>query len=489
MLFQPRMLEPSKPRPSLKISSVSSRMGQLKCCQVPKVSTNLMSTILAPLFLANSITLLGVLMDVVCLVSFLFSLLFAAAGAGAASESGSRTAWRRQIRFDFDSGLKLSGLPRVIALLAVLGQVQPGGFDFREDPQSDGRVDQEAMTMVPTMARPRSEPYGLELLEHQGLEQRSVTCVAQGWLPDCHWPRSGPRSPVSRAPRFRRRHGRRRYPGRHHSRTRTFTFQQEEPGDQPGGEADRHRPSGVTNPQAGVMTTSPATAPEQKAKHARACRETIHSACGPDERSDGGGQGGGGEGIGGDAVRGHRAAGVETHTSPPRACRCPPCTGPCCAGAWVPCRSRSACPGSGRGSSADQPEVICTTVPPAKSMALMPAAWAFPSAIHEPIDPPNHVRHAGNKPETSTRVMKTQNGRELHALGNGADDQSRGDDGEHQLVHRKDVMRHPGRIIAVRTRIDPVQKRKPEAAQEPGAAVKDQAVAGRRTRGSSPTRR
>src|SRR5213075_819888 len=61
MLFQPRMEEPSKPSPSEKISSVSSRMGQVKCCQVPKVSTNLMSTILAPLFLASSNTLLGVL--------------------------------------------------------------------------------------------------------------------------------------------------------------------------------------------------------------------------------------------------------------------------------------------------------------------------------------------------------------------------------------------------------------------------------------------
>src|SRR5205807_10441745 len=68
MLFQPRMEEPSKPRPSLKISSVSSRMGQEKCCQVPKVSTNLMSTILAPLFLANSNTLLGVLMQYCCLL-------------------------------------------------------------------------------------------------------------------------------------------------------------------------------------------------------------------------------------------------------------------------------------------------------------------------------------------------------------------------------------------------------------------------------------
>src|SRR5204863_4281951 len=63
-LFQPRIEEPSNPSPSLKISSVNSRMGQLKCCQVPNVSTNLMSIIFAPVFLANSITLLGVLIEV-----------------------------------------------------------------------------------------------------------------------------------------------------------------------------------------------------------------------------------------------------------------------------------------------------------------------------------------------------------------------------------------------------------------------------------------
>ena len=34
--------------------------GQVKCCQVPNVSTNLMSTIFAPAFFAISITLLGV---------------------------------------------------------------------------------------------------------------------------------------------------------------------------------------------------------------------------------------------------------------------------------------------------------------------------------------------------------------------------------------------------------------------------------------------
>src|SRR5215471_2886082 len=61
MLFQPRMLEPSKPRPSLKEASSISLIGMLKCCQVPKVSTNLTSTILAPFFFAISNTLLGVL--------------------------------------------------------------------------------------------------------------------------------------------------------------------------------------------------------------------------------------------------------------------------------------------------------------------------------------------------------------------------------------------------------------------------------------------
>src|SRR5499426_2681531 len=60
MDFQPRMDEPSKPSPSLKDSSFNSAMGQLKCCQVPKVSTNFTSTILAPCFFAISRTPFGV---------------------------------------------------------------------------------------------------------------------------------------------------------------------------------------------------------------------------------------------------------------------------------------------------------------------------------------------------------------------------------------------------------------------------------------------
>src|SRR5437660_9216262 len=42
--FQPRMLEPSKPRPSVKMASLYSVSVVVKCCQVPGRSVNLKST-------------------------------------------------------------------------------------------------------------------------------------------------------------------------------------------------------------------------------------------------------------------------------------------------------------------------------------------------------------------------------------------------------------------------------------------------------------
>src|SRR2546429_1037481 len=42
--FHPRMLEPSKPSPSVKISSLYSVSVVVKCCQVPGRSVNLKST-------------------------------------------------------------------------------------------------------------------------------------------------------------------------------------------------------------------------------------------------------------------------------------------------------------------------------------------------------------------------------------------------------------------------------------------------------------
>src|SRR3954469_10703684 len=44
MARQPRMLEPSKPRPSVKISSLYSVRVVVKCCQEPGRSVNLKST-------------------------------------------------------------------------------------------------------------------------------------------------------------------------------------------------------------------------------------------------------------------------------------------------------------------------------------------------------------------------------------------------------------------------------------------------------------
>src|ERR1041385_1587460 len=142
MDFQPRMEEPSKPKPSVKTSSFSSEMGQLKCCPVPKVSTNLMSTILAPCFLAISITLLGLLMD-----CFFWGFSNAAAPAGLYCLVLARTAGKNRVPLSdrlVASGLRTHALfdscetegrggarPRhmpahgslVVGLFAVLGQI------------------------------------------------------------------------------------------------------------------------------------------------------------------------------------------------------------------------------------------------------------------------------------------------------------------------------------------------------------------------------
>src|SRR6516162_5415927 len=125
MLFQPRIEEPSKPRPSSKISSVSSRIGQAKCCQVPKVSTNLISIILAAVFLANSITLLGVL------IYGLLRLVWL--GLSFPDRPRHVAAIGPDFKL-FESLLFASECSfGVIALFAMLGEVQAGGFHFRRN--------------------------------------------------------------------------------------------------------------------------------------------------------------------------------------------------------------------------------------------------------------------------------------------------------------------------------------------------------------------
>src|SRR3954462_7075733 len=56
---QPRIDEPSRPKPSSNDSSLSCEMVTVVCCQMPGRSMNFRSTILTPFFSANLMTSLG----------------------------------------------------------------------------------------------------------------------------------------------------------------------------------------------------------------------------------------------------------------------------------------------------------------------------------------------------------------------------------------------------------------------------------------------
>src|SRR5262249_11326837 len=57
--FQPRMDEPSKPRPSVKSDSLYSVRVVVKCCQVPRMSQNLKSISLIPCSLISAVMSAG----------------------------------------------------------------------------------------------------------------------------------------------------------------------------------------------------------------------------------------------------------------------------------------------------------------------------------------------------------------------------------------------------------------------------------------------
>ncbi len=67
--WNPRMLDPSNPRPSVKLSTSSSPTGRLKCCHVPGRSMNRTSTTSTPSAFARSITSRGLVLlpDFVCI--------------------------------------------------------------------------------------------------------------------------------------------------------------------------------------------------------------------------------------------------------------------------------------------------------------------------------------------------------------------------------------------------------------------------------------
>src|SRR5690349_23243441 len=98
------------------------------------------------------------------------------------------------------------------------------------------------------------------------------------------------------------------------------------------------------------------------------------------------------------------------------------------------------------------------------------------NAVHEPINSPNHVSLRDINDE-HPKDHEQADGGELHALGNRADNQGRGDDRKHQLVHGKDVLRYPVRVVRIRTRIDSVEEGETQAAEKFPPIVKYQAVA------------
>jgi hypothetical protein len=71
-----------------------------------------------------------------------------------------------------------------------------------------------------------------------------------------------------------------------------------------------------------------------------------------------------------------------------------------------------------------------------------------PDTVEDTVDAPHAMREREVDDEHPAADEDHQ-GRELHALGDTADDQRRGDDGEGELEHRIDVLADPVTVVAV----------------------------------------
>src|SRR5436190_16114726 len=105
----------------------------------------------------------------------------------------------------------------------------------------------------------------------------------------------------------------------------------------------------------------------------------------------------------------------------------------------------------------------------------MNARFFIPNTIHESINSPNHVR-LWKVNDKHPQRHEYANRCELHAFGDGSDDQRGSNNREHQLIHGEYVLRNPGRIIRVRRGIDTFEKSKAKAPKDLSAVMKDQAV-------------
>jgi hypothetical protein len=97
------------------------------------------------------------------------------------------------------------------------------------------------------------------------------------------------------------------------------------------------------------------------------------------------------------------------------------------------------------------------------------------NSIHQTVNAPDHVGLREINDEHPQR-HEQEDGGELHAFGNGAENQRGSDDGEHQLVHGEHILRNPVGIIAIWTGINVVEKGEIKVPQKGVASMEYQAV-------------
>ena len=195
--------------------------------------------------------------------------------------------------------------------------------------------------------------------------------------------------------------------------------------------------SGVTKPEAGVTATSPATRPEAKPRAVGLPRcspfDAASSSVPPRRPRHSAGRQGGSRHAVADA---QSAAAVEAEPAEPEQPRPEKRQHHAIGvhGMLGIADAVSAAPGWRPGPT--DPAAMWTTVPPAKSSApILPSQPAgFAVVIHRPDPVSQRVID-----QSAQRKMNRQYGPKRIALGHGAADQGRRDDGEHPLVHAVDV--------------------------------------------------
>jgi hypothetical protein len=96
--------------------------------------------------------------------------------------------------------------------------------------------------------------------------------------------------------------------------------------------------------------------------------------------------------------------------------------------------------------------------------------------VEQSAHAPDHVGH-GAIDEQGPKGEKDGHGAELHALGKGAGDQRRGDDGEHELVDHEGLLGDGGGVVGVRRDADAAQEEVLKASDEGVAMAEGQRVA------------